>query len=89
MEGLQASSENLTHSLKGAQSALNTSKDQMEHTETVFEEITDSVSCVESLKVEKRKNKCINLPRPLFLQLMVLPVPSYLKYLHIKILFVS
>lgn len=52
MEGLQASSENLTHSLKGAQSALNTSKNQMEHTETVFEEITDSVSCVEEVRQE-------------------------------------
>lgn len=50
MEGLQESSENLTRSLEGAREALNTSKGQMDNTETIFSQINGSVTGVEDVQ---------------------------------------
>ena len=49
MEGLQTSSENLTHSLLDVQDALDASRTQMDTTEDVFSHINDSVSSVENV----------------------------------------
>ncbi len=54
MEELQRSSENLTQSLQGAQEALDESKQQMNNTEGVFEEIAQSISGVEDVRTEIR-----------------------------------
>lgn len=49
MEGLQTSSENLTHSLLDVQDALDASRTQMDTTENIFSHINDSVSGVENV----------------------------------------
>lgn len=49
MEGLQSSSEKLTHSLNEAQDALRVSRAQMESTEGIFHGIYQSVSGVEDV----------------------------------------
>ena len=49
MEGLEASSENLTRSLGGVREALDVSRTQMENTEEVFQKINQSVSGVEDV----------------------------------------
>ena len=49
MEGLQTSSENLTHSLLDVQDALDASRTQMNTTENIFSHINDSVSGVENV----------------------------------------
>ena len=49
MEGLQTSSENLTHSLLDVQDALDASRTQMDTTENIFSHINDSVSVVENV----------------------------------------
>ena len=54
MEGLQTSSENLTHSLLDVQDALDASRTQMDTTENIFSHINDSVSGVENV------HRCIN-----------------------------
>ena len=55
MEGLEASSENLTRSLGGVREALDVSRTQMENTEEVFQKINQSVSGVDHCtgKVER------------------------------------
>ncbi len=60
MEGLQGSSEKLTVSLEGAQDALGASKEQMDTTSKVFQEIADSVSGVEKVKdnIENAVRRC-------------------------------
>ena len=52
MEGLQTSAENLTTSLEEAKGALGTSKEQMEHTESIFGRIHESVATVEGVQKE-------------------------------------
>ena len=52
MEGLQTSSENLTHSLLDVQDALDASRTQMDTTENIFSHINDSVSGVENVHRE-------------------------------------
>ena len=52
MEGLQTSAENLTTSLEEAKGALGTSKEQMEHTESIFGRIHESVTTVEGVQKE-------------------------------------
>lgn len=52
MEGLQNSSQKLTHSLSGAQAALDYSKEQMDNTTNVFGEIAKSISGVENVQGE-------------------------------------
>ena len=49
MEGLQTSSENLTHSLLDVRDALDASRTQMDTTEDIFSHINDSVSGVENV----------------------------------------
>lgn len=49
MEGLQTSSENLTHSLLDVRDALDASRTQMDTTENIFSHINDSVSGVENV----------------------------------------
>lgn len=49
MEGLQTSSESLTHSLDDVREALDASRVQMENTEEVFQGINQSVSGVENV----------------------------------------
>ena len=49
MEGLQTSSENLTHSLLDVRDALDASRTQMDTTEDIFSHINDSVSSVENV----------------------------------------
>lgn len=49
MEGLEASSQNLTRSLGGVRKALDESRSQMENTEEVFQKINQSVSGVEDV----------------------------------------
>lgn len=50
MEKLEGSSEKLTTSLQGAKLALDISNEQMEHTETAFGNIVDSVSGVTNVQ---------------------------------------
>jgi methyl-accepting chemotaxis protein len=50
MEGLQNSSEGLTHSLEKAQDALGTSREQMDKTSNAFLEIADTVSGAEEVR---------------------------------------
>lgn len=52
MEGLQNSSEKLTHSLSGAQAALDYSTEQMDNTTNVFGEIAKSIAGVEDVQGE-------------------------------------